>query len=197
MGSLLYLPAGYGEPDMILSENQASEQQMFETRKILPERKKELSNLSESSTLSLKGEVGIGLIHRFFPLLAEFQTPVIMKNKKMKWLIQAGGGLSIMENEKNSLFLIDTGFRYNFMKSLNASLIGRSFLTGDFVFLKSALSIGWKPHDKIHIELNINVPVALISFSDKSMVFFGFSDYPISGLLITPSLSFSIPLKKW
>ena len=137
----------------------------------------------ESPLLSVKVELGGGLVYGFSSALLEFQTPVITQNKKLKWLIQAGAGGIVTPFAGGGpwpYFPIDTGLRYNFQPFTTSLRGGVLFLLPEDIehSFTAALSLGWNISHRIHIELSA-----------------GLDDIPHPDLSL--SLSVSTPLKRW
>ena len=144
-----------------------------------------LSSSPESSSISIRAEAGAGILFYFIPLLLEFQTPVLMNNKKLKWLIQAGaGGIVTVDPDFQFYVPVNTGFRYDLQPFTVALKGGTSFTTvqGNMKeFGKTAsLSIGWNITNSDHIELS-------------GGLFFFLKNYE----MFFTSLSVSFPIKKW
>ena len=169
LGLLLCHTVSYGELEGSSLENQASELQFSETL-----------NSSKSSLLSLKLELAGGLIYSFFPLWLEFQTPILMENKNLKWLIQAGVGTVYFPfTGFLPFFPIDTGLRYDF-RPFTFTLKGGAWLIphekiGDF---KVALAFGWNIANTVHLEFS-----------------FGLLSILNAGPFV--SLSASVPIQQW
>ena len=159
-----------------------------------PSAPKHSSSLS-TKTSSLNGKIELGgmlLIRGTAALILEFEQSIL--NSNLMWLLQAGGGGLISKEQTPRIrhclrncpqrselnptiipyALIYTGFKYEFISGLTASLT-----MGTKTFEKtlwSTASIGWNIMNKAHIELSLTAiyiqPVML-------------------------ALSIGIPLKKW
>ena len=149
-------------------------------------------NLIKSSQLNVKGElfttatVNAVSVIPLVLIALEFQTPVIMENKRLNWLAQIGGGAFL--SGTTPYLSLDTGLRYDFQPSTTVSLtlgVGgfAPFLSGKSILselmIRSILSVGWKLSNEVHLALNAG--------------FAGTINFP-AGFI---GLSASIPLKKW
>ena len=188
----------YGEAENPFSENQNSEQQTLETfSKELP--KEGNNHQTKSSQLSVKGKLlastslFFGKIIPIIPISLELETPAGMKNKKLSWLVLAGGGIRF-DTITEPYFSLDVGLRYDlqplilsltlgvgltpsFLESINDKEEGIYAIWPILIPVKWALSIGNKFQNETQIALTVG------SFATMYNPFLG--------------VSVSIPLKKW
>ena len=184
------------------SKNQSSEQQTLETfSEELPKEEHINSIETKSSQLSLKGEwlastsLFSGGIAPIIPISLELETPIGMTNKKLSWLVLAGGGISFDSAIINPYLSFDVGLRYDLQPLILSLTLGggitssflESFINDQeeqyyaihpiLIPIKWALSIGRKFQNETQIALTVG------SFATLYNPFLG--------------LSASFPLKKW
>lgn len=218
LGLFLYQFLSYGEIDSSLSGNQTFDQEMSEINSLETlEGEKNSSHFLESSLLSLKGEslavtsLFFGGIKPMIPILLEFQTPVVIKSRQLKWLIQTGAGISFYKNKRYDFqgldnksskssktriselvyFLFDTGLRYDF-QPLTISLTLGGYITPASLMRKEKEYYIVNPilgHTRWALSIGWgflegeHVALTAGSFAGMSAPFLG--------------LSASVPLKKW
>ena len=176
----------YGNNMASLSESQLVEEPIF-ANESLSDSEGEHALLNPASILSVKGGLFVMRVEHLFsdrvtsavkvPVSLEYQNS-LTKNKKLKWMASAGGGVTTKKEKPILPFgSVGAGLRYDFQPMTLSFELGADFLDfsiGEMVY-NLELGLGWEFLNRARLELKLGY----------SWIF------PFVGL------SASFPIKKW